>query len=207
MSEEITRQNWDKSAALYESKFGNEDTFDEWITHFCNEITMVGAHILDVGCGPGIVTKKLLEYRPDFQVLGIDYAPSMINLAAKKVPEAKFLTMNLEELGHLDEKFHGVMASFCIPYVSPEGVKEFIKNAGKVLYPDGVLYLSFIEKSSMLSQIMTSSNKLQMTMHYYTSEWIKAELANLGFEIIKRFELPGGQEGEAYVVFICQRTN
>jgi ubiquinone/menaquinone biosynthesis C-methylase UbiE len=40
--------------------------------------------LLDIGCGTGIVTRRLL--RPERTVLGVDRSPGMLGLAARRVP-------------------------------------------------------------------------------------------------------------------------
>jgi SAM-dependent methyltransferase len=46
--------------------------------------------VVDLGCGSGIWAKELI--RAGYNVLGIDYSPSMIELAREKAPEAEFRT-------------------------------------------------------------------------------------------------------------------
>lgn len=41
----------------------------------------LGPHVLDLGCGPGNISFRLAEYFPNTQVLGIDGAAAMLDLA------------------------------------------------------------------------------------------------------------------------------
>jgi trans-aconitate methyltransferase len=54
----------------------------------------VNPKILEIGCGPGNLTKYLLSKRPDFDILGIDIAPNMIEFAGKSNPTASFAVMD-----------------------------------------------------------------------------------------------------------------
>lgn len=47
-------------------------------------------HIVDLGCGSGILAKNLTEY--GYTVTGVDLSPDMISLAKEKVPNAHFVT-------------------------------------------------------------------------------------------------------------------
>jgi SAM-dependent methyltransferase len=44
--------------------------------------------VVDLGCGSGIWAKKLVDV--GYQVMGVDISPAMIELARKRVPEARF---------------------------------------------------------------------------------------------------------------------
>jgi len=52
----------------------NNDTYD----FICNSIDKPNAKLLEIGCGPGNITKYLIAKRPDFDIFGIDIAPNMI---------------------------------------------------------------------------------------------------------------------------------
>ena len=50
---------------------------------FCEMIVRHNAQVLDVGCGPGNITKFLLSRLPNLEILGIDVSPNMLDLAKK----------------------------------------------------------------------------------------------------------------------------
>lgn len=52
--------------------------------------------VVDLGCGSGITAEKLIKY--NYSVIGIDYSASMIELARKKVPKAKFIVGSFHEI-------------------------------------------------------------------------------------------------------------
>src|ERR1700756_1143387 len=45
-----------------------------------------GSTILDVGSGSGLVEEQLFQRLPDALVVGVDYSPAMIAMAAKRLP-------------------------------------------------------------------------------------------------------------------------
>lgn len=51
--------------------------------------------VVELGCGSGITAKKLV--RNGFSVIGIDYSSSMIKLAKKRTPNAKFIKGSYHE--------------------------------------------------------------------------------------------------------------
>lgn len=112
-----TFQTWNKVASLYQDKFMDLDLYNESYNIICHSITKAGASILDLGCGPGNITKYLLSKRPDFNILGIDIAPAMIELAKQHNPTARFETMDIRQIEQIKIRFDGIMAGFCLPVV------------------------------------------------------------------------------------------
>ena len=78
-----TFETWNKIASIYQDKFMNLDLYDGTYNYICDSITVTNAKVLEVGCGPGNITKYLLSKRPDFDIFGIDIAPNMIEFARK----------------------------------------------------------------------------------------------------------------------------
>ena len=72
---------FDKNAVLYQDRFMDFELYNDTFNLFCVHVLTENAHILDLACGPGNITKYLLQQRPDFKILGIDLAPKMIELA------------------------------------------------------------------------------------------------------------------------------
>lgn len=109
---QITFQTWNKIADLYQEKFMDLDLYNDSYDLFCKQIKVHQAHILEIGCGPGNITKYLLEKRPDFQLLGTDIAPNMIVLAKKNNPTAEFQVMDARHIHQLSQKYDGIICGF-----------------------------------------------------------------------------------------------
>ena len=75
-----------------------------------------GMRVLDLACGPGTLSKPLADQvAPGGEVVGVDLAPGMIELAqAARIPNARFEVMDIERLAFPDGSFdaaacgHGV---------------------------------------------------------------------------------------------------
>jgi tRNA G46 methylase TrmB len=61
-----TAATWNKIALLYQGRFMQLDIYNETYDFFCNSISKNAPAILEIGCGPGNITKYLLSKRPDF---------------------------------------------------------------------------------------------------------------------------------------------
>ena len=79
-----TFDTWNNIASLNQDKFMNLDLYNDTYDFICKAIATPNAKLLEIGCGPGNITKYLLSQRPDFDIFGIDIAPNMIELAKKK---------------------------------------------------------------------------------------------------------------------------
>ena len=86
---DIVREGYNKIALAYDawsrpdSEVSNEQEFDEFLSHLES-----GSHILDVGCGSGVVTQYLIQ--KGHHVTGIDISRRMVDLAKNRVPEVTF---------------------------------------------------------------------------------------------------------------------
>jgi SAM-dependent methyltransferase len=66
-----------------------------------------GMRILDLACGPGNLSRRLAaQVAPGGEVIGVDLAPGMIELArAADIPNARFEVMDIEQLAFGDATF------------------------------------------------------------------------------------------------------
>jgi len=166
----ITNDTWDKLASLYQEKFMDLDLYNDTYTIFCNLITESPAKVLDIGCGPGNITRFLFSKRPDFQIEGIDVAPNMVKLAQRNNPTASFRVMDCKNVGGIKERFHGIISGFCLPYLSQEECGKLIADAYNLLSDDGVLYFSFVEGDPRDSGFKTSSTGDSVYFNYHLLE-------------------------------------
>lgn len=142
---------FNKLAKMYQDKFMNVDLYSESFDLFCNAIQKENATILEIACGPGNITKYLLNKRPDFNILGIDLAPQMIELAKINNPTANFLLMDCRQIESITSRFDGIMCGFCLPYLTLEETHNLINNVSNLLNLGGILYLSTMEGDYNLS--------------------------------------------------------
>jgi len=124
-----TFETWNKVASLYQDKFMDLDLYNDTYDFICNSITRDNATILEIGCGPGNITKYLLSKRPDFDIYGIDIAPNMIELAKKNNPSASFAIMDSRQISNIETKYDGIICGFCLPYLSHSDSKKFIRDS------------------------------------------------------------------------------
>ncbi len=168
----------------YQNKFMNVDLYQHSFDLFCDNIPKENAEILEIACGPGNITKYLLNIRPDFKILGIDLAPNMIELARINNPEAKFEVMDCRDIGLLPNRYDAIMCGFCLPYLSKEESIKLINDATLQLKSDGVIYISTMEDDYSKSGIQTNSYGDQIYMYFHKADYLTQALQANGFKII-----------------------
>jgi 2-polyprenyl-3-methyl-5-hydroxy-6-metoxy-1,4-benzoquinol methylase len=205
-----TFHTWDQLASAYHERFMEMDLYNDTYDNFCKLITKRDPKILEIGCGPGNITKHLLSKRPDFKLLGLDIAPSMIKFAQLNNPGAGFEMMDAREIDKLEERFDGIICGFCLPYLSKEDALKLIKDCFALLNKEGILYLSAIEGDYDKSGIESSSDgKHSMFVYYHEADYLENYLKRNGFELIgfvrKEFSKQNGTL-EVHMILIARKS-
>ncbi len=184
-----TFESWNKIASLYQEKFMDLDLYNESYDFICNSIIKEEAKILEIGCGPGNITKYLLSKRSDFNIHGIDVAPNMIELAKKNNPTGNFSVMDSREISEIKTKFDGIICGFCLPYLSESDCEKLIYDSYNLLNKNGLIYLSFVEGLPNESKFQVRSNGDRIYFYYHNLEKLKAKLIDKEFKEIKIFKV------------------
>ena len=183
-----TFETWNKVAKLYEDVFMHLDLYNDTYDIFCESIAKENAHVLEIGCGPGNITKYLLNQRPDLLIEGIDIAPNMIDLAVKNNPTANFKVMDCRNIDQLTTKFDAILCGFCLPYLSEPDNLKFIKDCSKLMLSGGIIYLSFVEGEYSNSGYLTGSSGDRTYFYFHSVENIISLLNANNFKLIQLFK-------------------
>lgn len=170
------------------------DLYNKTYDLICSSISAKNARILEIGCGPGNITRYLLSKRPDFDILGIDVAPNMIKLAEKNNPTATFKVLDCRQLKEFTTPFDGIVCGFCLPFLSPEDCVQLIADCQRLLMNNGLLYLSFVEGDPNKSNFKVDSNGDRVYFNFHKLDILKTLLALNSF-------------GEPEVYYIDYRRN
>lgn len=182
---------FNKNANLYQDKFMDVNLYGNSFDLFCSTLKK-DAEILELACGPGNITKYLLNKRPDFKILGTDLAPNMLALAKINNPSAEFKIMDCREIGKFEKKYDAIMCGFCLPYLSREEALQLIADASQILKPGGVIYISTMEDDYAKSAFTKGSTGEELFMHYHQADYLTQALKENKFMIIdlKRQDYP-----------------
>ena len=101
-----------------------------------------GMRVLDLACGPGTLSRRLLTaVSPGGEVVGVDLAPAMIELAeALHLPATRFELMDMEKLAFDDGSFDAAIC--CHGFQFASDLPRALAEARRVLRPRGRLSAS-----------------------------------------------------------------
>lgn len=164
------------------------DLYNDTYDSFYKSIKKVNASILEIGCGPGNITRYITSRNPLFKITAIDFSENMIELARKNVPNADFYVMDCRKISDFKNRFDAIVCGFTIPYLSPIDCSMLLSDCSNLLERDGMLYLSFVNGNPKSSGYMygTSGDRLYFYFHDY--QLIKQELERNNLVIINVME-------------------
>lgn len=145
-----------------------------------------GALVLDGGCGPGIKSAYLL--RRGLRVVGIDFAPRMIEIAREQAPSGDFRVLDLSEIHHLSETFDGIYLQAALLHIPRQEVPGILDACTAKLHPGGVLYIAVKEKKvdrpdEEIRQEDDYGSPYERFFSYFTADELKAGLVERGYQI------------------------
>ncbi len=184
-----TFETWNKVASLYQDRFMDLDLYNETYDFVCSSITKKNAKLLEIGCGPGNITKYLLSVRPDFDIFGIDIAPNMIELAKKNNPTASFAIMDSRHIDEITTKYDGIVCGFCLPYLSHTDSQKIITDCYNLLNEDGLLYISFVEGDPSKSDFQIGSSGDRSYFYFYNLNDLYRQLVENNFDELNIFKV------------------
>lgn len=183
---------FDKLAVTYQEKYMDVSIYADTFDVFCEQLRAPDSSILELGCGPGNVTRQLLNTLPGLRILGTDLAPNMLKLAAVNNPGAEYMLLDCREIP-AGRRYDGIVAAFCLPYLQKEETVKLIADASGILEPGGLFYLSTMEDDYEKSGLEKGSTGEEIFMHYYSEDFLAGILTQNNFEVISssRKRYPG----------------
>ncbi|XP_011878407.1 PREDICTED: NADH dehydrogenase [ubiquinone] 1 alpha subcomplex assembly factor 5-like [Vollenhovia emeryi] len=120
------------------------------IEEFSEELKDVCGKCMDIGCGPGDVTKELLlpNLGSNAQIIGTDISESMIKYANKRFKDKKRLQFEVLDIQtkHLPQKyisqFDHIFSSHTLHWCND--IQQAFKNIYQMLQPNGTVLLYII---------------------------------------------------------------
>jgi ubiquinone/menaquinone biosynthesis C-methylase UbiE len=143
-------------------------------------------HVLDIGCGTGILTARMAGELPDAQVVGCDFSMGMLEQAADRSAHPAWVQGDALHLplrdGSVDaatstESFHW--------FPDPDGA---LTELARVIRPGGLLLVAMVHPRSRLATrwVTTSSRLLGQPGRWSTKDEMEARVAGAGFEVVSQ---------------------
>lgn len=195
---EISVQRFNEFAEEYTQRFASVDSYSGSLDRFCQLIAIGHPKILELGCGPGNVTKYLVKRFPDSRIIAVDLAPKMIEIAQKQLPEVDFRIMDVRNISSIPEKFDAILCSFCLPFLSKSDAEKLISDCAGLLTSGGVLYISTMEGDENKAGFETTSfsGNAEIYFNYHLQADLENALKESGFLVdeikLQDYEEPDG---------------
>lgn len=205
-----TFQTWNKVAKIYQDKFMDLDLYNDSYDNFLDLITKANASVLEIGCGPGNITKYLLTKKTDLKIIGIDISENMIELAKKNNPTAEFVIMDCREIDSLNKKFDAIVCGFCMPYLSKDDCVKLISDCKNLLNNSGILYLSFVDGNYENSGYISGSSGDRTYFYFHNLNHLVKTLELNHLEVnrlIPKNYIKTDGTAEIHTILISKKTN
>ncbi|MBX3049499.1 MAG: class I SAM-dependent methyltransferase [Anaerolineales bacterium] len=151
--------------------------------------------ILEAGCGLGQFVIALRQR--GYQVEGVDYGEQTINALNKTFPKMNFLFGDVTKLDAPDGHYHGYISLGVMEH-RQEGPEPFLKEANRVLAPDGIALISVPHLNAIrtLKKAFGFFRKpapagLSFYQYLYSSSEFNKKLNDAGFQVIAHHQYDG----------------
>lgn len=158
-----------------------------WAVARNTEVTIVGKHVLEIGCGPDLPLTRLATYKSQMPktYVGVDLNPlknhypnhdTWSTLYGKTdFTEPATWAMILENHG----KFERIVSFECIEHMPKERGWQLLWGAQQLLADDGIFMLS--------TPVYDGKHKATNHIHEYTVEELRRFVEAAGFRVVKRY--------------------
>jgi len=177
----LNRRAWDRVADTYDGR--SKVIVGGLFSSFMDSVPP-GGRVLDIGSGTGEpYARKLVD--GGFDVLGIDVAPRMVEIAKERVPGAEFLELSMTDMEFRDE-FDGALAVFTMLLLDPPRFRDAAERIKESLKRGGVFYLvlnePWKEGEDVDGEVIVEIMGEEMYSRGYTVEEVMEVFEPLGME-------------------------
>lgn len=178
------RRSYDAIAASYAEQFFRElddKPLDRALLDvFAAELPERG-RIIDLGCGPGHVTRYLAERGAD--CTGIDLSPELIEVARRLCPGQTFEVASMLALGIDDGTIDGITAFYSIVHFSHDDLARAFREMARVLRDGAPLLFSFHlgDETRHVDEMFGES--VSLDFHFFPRPVVEAPLEASGLVV------------------------
>jgi ubiquinone/menaquinone biosynthesis C-methylase UbiE len=193
-----------KTQVKHNRKNVTKNWFSNWSNEYDNTLGKIGFHtdllsmmarhsairngenVLDIGCGTGLLSLKLLQ-KTDCLIIGIDNSKEMMAIFQDKIKRLKLESkitckmMDANGLNFKKDTFDKVVSSVTLHHIKNK--TRLINKVYKVLKPGGVFAIGEIDMDTTGKH--NDVNRLKRILKVLETEWICA-MKNVGIEAFIR---------------------
>ena len=195
MAYTTTAEFYDSISSKYQEVYGHCQDHIQFV-HQALELLAPHASVLDVGCGSGEPTARMVA-ASGRNIHGIDFSPKMISLCRNQVPNGTFEVADVLEYQPASP-FDAAMATFSLLNFSHEQMTSLFAKFYGWINPHGYLFIGTLhsdgcqaapeasgepnEHGARLTQMRFMGNSAPILL--YDDRGWKLLLENAGFEVI-----------------------
>lgn len=189
---ETVRESYDRVADAYVEMGAGRLDAQPWLraalVPFAESVRGLGP-VLDVGCGPGIVTAHLAELGLDAS--GVDLSPRMVEHARLQYPDLRFSVASATELDLAPASLGGVLGWWSLFNLPREALPGVLRTFAEALVPGGqVLVGTHVGDGDLTRTEGYSGLPVSWTTHLYRPEKLAGMLVDAGLEVVAELRLP-----------------
>jgi len=148
--------------------------------------------LLDLGCGTGELSLKLLQHCPDAHLVAVDYSPRMIKMAKSKLEQAQFnhrvtfveadfgAWANGEMREEIGTNFDGCVSSLAIHHLSDEMKQQLLSCIRRNLAHGGCFWNAdpILQESPQLQEIYVNLREQWTINQGTTVSEVRSKMGN-----------------------------
>jgi SAM-dependent methyltransferase len=179
--EEVTKQTYDKYAAVWAKKYGDSGFYEKEFIKF-HQLLPAG-RVIDIGSGSGRDAEALIGLGYDYT--GTDISGELLKIARKRMPRYKFIEQSVYELDFPD-KFDGFWCTATLLHIPRQRTDEALQKIKSILRPGAIGFITIkdgkgeelegfeIEPGAVLKRFYT----------YWSKEGFAKKLEDNGFKVL-----------------------
>jgi SAM-dependent methyltransferase len=136
----LVARGYDLMAETYLARFERSEVRDSWLKQLI-ALAPERARALDLGCGAGLPAARELAAR-GFEVVGVDGSARQIALAARNVPQARFIRADMASVEFAPASFDAISAFYAITHIPRAAHAALLRRIAGWLKPGGVFVAS-----------------------------------------------------------------
>jgi cyclopropane fatty-acyl-phospholipid synthase-like methyltransferase len=171
------------------------DQYREWIAEL-GALLHLGDRVLDLGCGAGVPTARLLVEQ-GFRVTGVDISAIQIERATRLVPSAVFLHADMATWEPDAHSFEAIVSLYALIHVPLADQQQLIPRLPRWLSPGGLLLAIVGHERWTGTEDYFGA---EMFWDHADVETYKAWLRDAGFTIEWDRYIPEGSAGHSLVL-------
>lgn len=178
------KASYDAVAASYAAKFMTEldhKPLDRALLDCFAELVRGPAPVLDVGCGPGQITRAL--HARGLEVTGVDLSDAMVAVAREAHPAIAFEQGSMLALAAEASTYAGITAFYSIVHLEAPHVRVAFREFHRVLCAGGYALVAFHRGSDRVHLDTWWDASVDLDFVFHERAFVEAELLAAGFTL------------------------